>query len=169
MQDYHRSGKGGAKYKGKRGAGILFTDGKQILLLKRSEDSDNPGTWGIPGGGARDGESSIANAVRETKEECGLESIPGSRSESLEQQDGRFQWTTFLYTVPEPFDVTMSHEHQASKWADLNSLSELHLHPKFKDELPRLLRAIRRKFSNSFVEWCRFQEIIEGGVENPES
>ncbi len=54
MQDYHRIGKDGAKYKGKRGAGILFTDGKQILLLKRSEGSDNPGTWGLPGGGAKE-------------------------------------------------------------------------------------------------------------------
>jgi len=35
---------------GRAGAGVLFTTGTQILLLKRSSWVDQPGTWGIPGG-----------------------------------------------------------------------------------------------------------------------
>jgi 8-oxo-dGTP diphosphatase len=169
MDNYHRIGKDGGKYKGKRGAGILFTDGKQILLLKRAKGGDNPGKWGLPGGGAKSEETAINNAVREVREECGLESIPGTRYDTLEQQDGRFQWTTFLFKVSRPFDVNLSHEHDDWKWIDLEKLSETDLHPKFRAELPRLLRVVRRRCGGSFTEWSRIQEILQSLLENQEA
>lgn len=159
---YHRIGKGGGKYKGKAGAGILFTDGKQILLLKRAAGGDNPHTWGIPGGGSKNGESIIHNATRETQEECGLESIPGVRADSLESKDGHHRWTTFLYKVAQPFDVRLSNEHSDWSWVAIPDLpGRDDLHPKFKAELPRLLGVIRKKFTNGFEEWRRICESQE--------
>ena len=37
------------------GAGIFFTDGKKVLLLRRSEKGDGNGTWGLPGGKVEEG------------------------------------------------------------------------------------------------------------------
>lgn len=165
---YHRIGKNGGKYKGKKGAGILFTDGKQILLLKRAKGSDNPYTWGIPGGGAKEGESAIDNAKRETSEECALDCIPGQRVEDLECGDGGHHWTTFLYVVPKPFDVGLSEEHVESKWINLCELKDFDLHPKFKNALPRYLNCIRRKFgTQTFEEWIVYRKINENRVEKP--
>ena len=52
---------------------IIDKDGR-VLILKRSEkDNVLPGYWDIPGGTLEDGEDPAAGAVREAKEEAGLE------------------------------------------------------------------------------------------------
>lgn len=49
----------------------------QVLLLKRAEtDPWMPGKWSLPGGGKREEETLVQGAVREIKEETGLEVIP---------------------------------------------------------------------------------------------
>lgn len=148
---WHRLGKGGSRYWGKKGAGIFFTDGTNVLLLKRSEKGDNEGTWGIPGGKAEDDETAIATAMREAKEECGT--IKGQRFDALESQDGRHHWTTFFFLVDGPFNCKLSNEHTDWKWAKLDELDELDLHPKFEENLDRYLRLLKRKPGLSFAEW----------------
>lgn len=156
---YHRIGKNGNSYWGKTGAGILFTDGKKVLLLKRAE-TDHKDTWGMPGGKAEEGESLIATAMRETREECGLEEIPGRRIDNLSQQDGHHKWTTFIYRISEPFSaITLSNEHSESKWIKLEDLKSLNLHPKFKEQLPAYLDAIRNKFPRTFKEWKQIKDL----------
>jgi len=150
---YHRIGKDGTKYWGKKGAGILFTDGKSMLLLKRAKGTDNANKWGLPGGKTESGESDIAAAIRETKEETGLDKIPGHRIDSFVSVDGRHRFVTFLYRVNEQFqDVSLSDEHSDWKWVDLNDLTSEDLHPKLEVNLPRYIRLIRRKVKN-FNEW----------------
>lgn len=54
----------------KVGAGsTVFDDGGRILLVERADD----GTWGLPAGYVDPGESPAAAAVRETREETGLD------------------------------------------------------------------------------------------------
>jgi len=150
---FHRIGKDGTKYAGKIGAGILFTDGKQILLLKRAA-GDHKGTWGQPGGQADPGETTIDAAVREAQEECG--NFEGYRVGEFEEKDGLHRWTTFLYKVPAPFSCRLSKEHSAFKWFDIDKkLESSNLHPQFKKNLPAYLRMIGKKFQSigSFKEW----------------
>ena len=52
-----------------KAAGILYTDGEKVLLLKRSKIGGNPFTWDLAGGRAEKGESPFRNAKRESKEE----------------------------------------------------------------------------------------------------
>lgn len=152
---YHRIGEGGSKVKGKKAAGIFFTDGKKVLMLKRREEDD--GTWALPGGKAHKGESQIGAAIRETKEETGLESIPGYRFEDFTSHNGRKIFTCYMYRVRDTFDVTLSEEHTDWEWMDLDDLDSQNLHPKFRESLPRYLKSIRRK-AQSFSEWSFLHE-----------
>jgi 8-oxo-dGTP diphosphatase len=54
------------------GVGVVVRKGDQILLIRR----DNPprrGEWSIPGGAVELGETWRETAVREVREECGIE------------------------------------------------------------------------------------------------
>ncbi len=157
---YHRIGKNNSKVEGKNAAGIFFTDGQKVLMLKRSEDDKHPGTWAIPGGKSKKNESDIGAAIRETKEETGLESIPGYRFEEFSSKDGRKRFRTFLYRVREPFDVSISAEHTDWEWMNLDSLDSEDLHPRFRENLPRFLKCIRRKV-RTFSEWSNITFLIE--------
>jgi 8-oxo-dGTP diphosphatase len=152
---WSRLGSGGGRYWGRKGAGIFFTDGKRVLLLKRSEKGDCAGTWGIPGGKVEEGESLIDAAIREAKEECGR--INGQRFEDLHEKDGLHDWTTFFFKVDKPFECELSDEHTDYDWVDLDGLNGYRLHPKFKENMDRHLRVVKN-FSKkgSFKEWIVF-------------
>ena len=153
-EQYHRLGKGGTRYWGRLGAGIVFTDGKKVLLLKRAGDSDHVGFWGIPGGRAKEGESPLAVAQRESKEECGR--VEGNRFGHSHNRDGAHHFHTYLYSVVKPFDTELSKEHDEAKWATLDEVEKMKLHPKLKEAWPGYLRSIKERFpeKTSFLDWC---------------
>jgi 8-oxo-dGTP pyrophosphatase MutT (NUDIX family) len=153
FEQYHRIGKDGKKYWGRLGAGIVFTDGKKILLLQRSPKSDHPGYWCIPGGKANENESPIDCAVRESKEECG--SAEGIRFAQFHDRDGGHHFHTFLYSVMKPFEVRLSDEHSDSAWVPIDEVKKMKLLPKFAESFPAYLRAIKKRFpeEKSFIEW----------------
>lgn len=152
---WSRLGGGGKRYWGRKGAGIFFTDGRRVLLLKRSEKGDCAGTWGIPGGKVEEGESLIDAAIREAKEECGR--ISGQRFEDLQEKDGLHDWTTFFFKVDKPFECELSDEHTDYDWVDLDGLSGYKLHPKFKENMDRHLRVVKNSSKKgNFKEWIIF-------------
>lgn len=152
-EQFHRVGKDGGKYWGKRAAGILYTDGQDILLLKRSEKGDNSGTWGVPGGKAKKNESAIDTARRETKEECG-KSHSGQQFANFLTKDGSHSFMCYLYSIDDKFDCDLSDEHTDYEWIGLKEVAKYNLHPKFKEVWPRYKSAIENKFKNqNFSEW----------------
>lgn len=53
---------------------LIFNDKKQVLITKRSQTNDVlPEYWDIPGGSLEDGEDPTTGAIRETKEETGID------------------------------------------------------------------------------------------------
>ncbi len=56
-------------------AGAVIHDPSGRLLLVRRANEPARGTWALPGGRCRDGESSADAAVREVREETGLDVI----------------------------------------------------------------------------------------------
>ncbi|MHA2043413.1 MAG: NUDIX domain-containing protein [Candidatus Thorarchaeota archaeon] len=150
---YHRIGKGGERFWGKKGAGIFFTNGEEVLLLKRSKKTDNGGTWGLPGGTAKEGETNLGTATRETREECGT--MQGKRFDSLSENSGHHNWTTFFYKVGNPFDCKLSDEHTDYKWVPFDKIGNYTLHPKLQDNWDRHERVVEKHFKNkmSFREW----------------
>lgn len=155
---WKRIGKNGNRYWGSMGAGIFFTNGHKVLMLKRSKKGDNAGTWGLPGGKMEEGESEIDAAKREAREECGK--VEGSRFEDLKSEDGMHKWTTFFFNAKE-FNCKLSDEHTDYKWIEFDKLKEYDLHPKFAKTLERHLKVIERakkKGVFGFKEWMEVQE-----------
>jgi 8-oxo-dGTP diphosphatase len=54
------------------GVGVIITQGEQVLLMKR-KNAHGAGSWSTPGGHLEYGESPEECAVRETKEETGVD------------------------------------------------------------------------------------------------
>jgi 8-oxo-dGTP pyrophosphatase MutT (NUDIX family) len=152
-EQYHHYGRDGRKYWGKAGAGIIFTDGKKILLLKRAEKGDSFGKWSVPGGKVENGENILDAAQRESKEECGY--FGGYKFGHYDDADGRHHFHTFFYAVDKPFDVTLSDEHSDYKWIDLNDVSSYNLHPRLASNWPYFKNKIVNRFPQlkSFKEW----------------
>ncbi len=149
---WHRIGKDGKKYWGKKGAGFLFTDGEHILLLKRTD-----GTWGLPGGKSKMGEDEFATAKRETEEEIGRMPTQYRRIGRYEEKDGLHLWTTFIMRVPSPFgNIKLSREHTEWKWIPINTIQGYKLHNNLKDDIKRYIKAISLQIPKSFKEWLSF-------------
>jgi 8-oxo-dGTP diphosphatase len=158
-EHYHRIGQGGKRYWGRSGAGIVFTDGEKVLLLRRAGDAkDEGGKWGIPGGKTEAGETPIETARRECQEEAGQ--VSGHRFAHFGEQDGHHRFTVFLFAVSKPFDVTLSHEHDASLWIPIDDLHHYNLHEEFRKGFPYYLKAINRYFhkESTFREFFWWNE-----------
>src|SRR5262245_10905096 len=122
-----------------RGAGILHTDGKQVLLLRRSSEArEHPYTWACAGGGIEAGEDLMHAARREAEEEIGT--APGAKIAEFTSDP----FVMYIFKVHKPFQVKLNAEHTDSNWVDLDKVSGYELHPNFRKEWPKYLDAIQK-------------------------
>ena len=98
------------------------------LLARRSRLVDEGGTWGIPGGAIRNGESPEAAARREIAEEIG--ELPAYRLAGVEVQDCGGGWLFHILTadVEEPFEAYSVQETDATDWFTEDEMNNLALH-----------------------------------------
>jgi len=130
-----------------KGAGILYTDGKTILLLYRSSKTRAyPFTWAPTGGSIEEGETLIQTAERESKEEIGV--LKGKKIAEFINDP----FVMYIYKVDKQFDVKLNEEHTKSEWIDLGKVEDYKLHPNFKKEWPKYFRAIDKN-NRSFGGW----------------
>lgn len=136
-------------------AGILYTDGKRILLLKRAGDCSGNGTWCIPGGHAVHGETPRQTAERESREECGAEG--GKAFESHIDDSGKPVFHTFLKEVHRPFPCMLSDEHSDYQWVEFGDVNDKELLPRFSNQWPYLLNKIKSHMmlGTGFSEWIK--------------
>lgn len=119
-------------------AGIFFTDDCSVLLLKRAAGTDDAGTWGLPGGHAKEHESPLQCARREVTEEVGT--VKGKKVGQLNQD----WWTVFFYRVEKPFDVKISSEHDNWAWIKFDNLKDYKLHPEFKKQYKKYISYVHK-------------------------
>ena len=127
----------GRVFWGKQGSGCLFVRNhpqfdRQILLILRSPDVEEPDTWGISGGALSVGESDLfSSALRETLEEIG--SVPPFRKIGQyvwKAPNGSFTYTTFILEVsdmswtPNDFNWEVSD----AVWVSYDQISSFDLH-----------------------------------------
>jgi len=106
----------------------------QVLLLKRSEvDEWMPGKWSLPGGGKREEEDLVQGAVREIKEETGLEVMP----EDLHflEDISRKQNHAFFTATKAIGSIKLDSENSEYVWADPSKLIP-------KDCVPDLIQVL---------------------------
>ena len=131
------------------GAGVLFTDGKRVLLLLRSKNVKESGTWGLPAGHAEEGEGSFHTAERECEEEIGLKPF-GTRMGKSEEKGGR--WVIYLYRVDRPFECRLNDEHDQYKWVPWNELDQINLHPRFREQVPKYKQMLGIKADTTYSQ-----------------
>ncbi len=116
------------------GAGLLFrykraeTDPTH-LLAQRTRGVDEPGTWGVPGGAIRDGESAESAARREALEEIGQ--LPPYRRGPVLVQDcgGGWRFHIILADVDREFIAYCALETETTGWFTVAQMHNLPLHP----------------------------------------
>lgn len=128
-------------YTKRSGGSIVFTNGKKILLLRRSKGSGGSGKWDLPGGRSNPGETLNRTAVRETKEECGR--VEGKLFHEVTFEHKNVIWSIFFYKVSGTFVCKLSHEHDDWKWVKIDDIPRLKLHHKLKEHLNKYIIAIR--------------------------
>ena len=116
----------GGKFWGDAGAGILVIskDTKKILVAHRSEDVNEPNTWGVFGGAVNDTSDIKKSALRELEEETEyngtIELIPAYIFRSK-----TFEYHNFIGIVPKEFVADLDWENDDYKWITFDELMEL--------------------------------------------
>ncbi|RSZ65155.1 NUDIX hydrolase [Corynebacterium hylobatis] len=159
------AGPGGVRVWGRHGAaGLMLLAGDDdplVLMQHRALWTNNGGTWALPGG-ARDSHESIAEAaVRETVEECSIESslvevleehvTAGPYPGDPQQPELASGWTYTTViartTTGAPLKTFGNEESLELQWVPLSRVGELPLMPAFAKALPGLAQAIHRLHS----------------------
>jgi 8-oxo-dGTP pyrophosphatase MutT (NUDIX family) len=131
---------------GRAGAGVLLTTGKKVLVLLRSSEVTEPGTWALPGGAVDPGEDALVAGLRELREETGIQIDPDEArvvgSTVWQSPHSSFRYTTVVVRVPEAFTAKplgLNWENDEGRWVTRAGLDQL------SDELHPGLAAVREQ------------------------
>lgn len=115
IDTYVDSGEG--VFWGKRGAGavLLAKDTGRLLVLHRSRDVQEPGTWGTAGGAIDSREDPEKAARREIREELGYKGKVKMYPAYVFQK-GTFKYYNFVGVVPEEFKPKLNWENDGYRW-----------------------------------------------------
>ena len=98
----------------------------EFLVLKRSEEKTFPGHWGFPGGSVEKGETPKEAAVRELKEETGIEAAVQKKGEPFLREGTRGLYRMYPFLVPvETEKVVLDWEHTEYRWVEHEELREM--------------------------------------------
>jgi len=125
-------------------AGLLIASEGRVLLQLRAAWSHFGGTWGLPGGARKEGESAADAAVREADEEAGvppeLVAVMGESVRDL----GYWSYTTVIALARSDFEPFIGDaESDELRWVDLADVVALPLHPGFASTWPELELRVR--------------------------
>jgi 8-oxo-dGTP diphosphatase len=130
----------GNKHWGLNGAaGILLVRGTQILLQHRAPWVHNGDTWGIPGGARDSHESVLEAAIREAKEETGIDPVHLTPIQTFSDDHGSWRYDTVIaYATDELVARELNDESHEVRWVEIDEVDELTLHPSFEKSWPTL-------------------------------
>lgn len=109
---------------------IVVNEDNKILILKRSEKSSRPHEWDFPGGGVDKSEDPLDTAIRETKEETGLDvSQVQILTTYLDVQATAEDEAVIIGYASRSIgaDVKLSWEHEDFQWVTLEELEKMDL------------------------------------------
>jgi 8-oxo-dGTP diphosphatase len=139
-------GPDGAKFWGRFGAAglLVWHRGSGILMQHRVGWSHFGGTWGLPGGARKKGESAEAGALREANEEAGVPAELVSTLFTSVLDLGFWSYTTVVVEASERFEPIIGDaESIALRWVPVDEVDSLPLHPGFAASWPSLHSRLR--------------------------
>jgi len=122
--------------------GAVVFRGSHVLLVRRA-DPPNQDRWSLPGGSLELGETVEQAAVRETREETGVEVRPGTVmwvADYIEKEGNRVRWHYVLidvlchYLRGEPFPES---DASNARFVEMRELTELDIGPTALDVIER--------------------------------
>ena len=130
----------GNKHWGLNGAaGILVVRRTQILLQHRAPWVHNGDTWGIPGGARDSHESVLEAAIREAKEETGIDPVHLTPIQTFSDDHGSWRYDTVIaHATDELVAHELNDESHEVRWVEIEKVEELTLHPSFEKSWPTL-------------------------------
>jgi 8-oxo-dGTP diphosphatase len=130
----------GNKHWGLNGAaGILLVRGTQILLQHRAPWVHNGDTWGIPGGARDSHETVLEAAIREAKEETGIDPVHLTPIQTFSDDHGSWRYDTVIaYASDDLVAHELNDESHEVRWVEIDEVDELTLHPSFEKSWPTL-------------------------------
>jgi len=126
--------------------GIAVVKDNKILMVRRQSNDYLGGVYELPGGGVDEGETIIDGAIRELKEETGLDvsriitTFPGF-DYSTDKKPRVRQINLLVETKPAP--ITLSSEHDDFIWIDESNLSSIKMTDSMTKCLTDALRVIK--------------------------
>lgn len=140
-------GPDGQRFWGRFGAAGLLAwhPALGILLQLRATWSHFGGTWGLPGGARKQGESAVDGAMREAFEEATVP-IESMRVIAESVFDlGFWTYTTVIAEATEEFEpIIADAESVALRWVPVDEVETLPLHPGFASAWPDLRTKLTR-------------------------
>ena len=139
-------GPDGEKFWGRYGAAGLLVWHRDagILLQHRVGWSHFGGTWGLPGGARKQGESAEAGALREANEEAGVPAELVTTLFTSVLDLGFWSYTTVVVEASERFEPIIGDaESLALRWVTVDEVVTLPLHPGFAASWPSLHSRLR--------------------------
>jgi ADP-ribose pyrophosphatase YjhB (NUDIX family) len=126
------------------GVGILIRKGDEYLLIKRASEPDK-GLWSVPGGMVEVGEKAEEAAIRETKEETGLEieivKDLGAVDKIVRDEVGKIKYHFIIIDyLAEPVAGEMHYHDDAldAQWVHVRDFKKYTMSPTLVDLLRRI-------------------------------
>jgi 8-oxo-dGTP diphosphatase len=120
-------------------AGLLITDGTQVLLQHRAAWTHEGDTWAVPGGARDSHEEPITAALREAAEETSLDLAAIAPFGEWIDDHGGWSYTTIIArTAPGLVVVPTNFESAAIRWWPIDQVAGLRLHQGFATTWPSL-------------------------------
>lgn len=108
---------------GKCSIGIIERDGK-VLVMKRAEHKPSGGRWNFPGGKIENGETPREAAIREVREEAGVEPEVKREGEFFYSETSDRKWEVYPYLMESEDEIELNEEHTEFKWVHPSELEE---------------------------------------------
>ena len=115
---------------------IVRDDGGRLLLVRRGRPPAE-GLWSVPGGRIEPGETAAAAAMREVREETGLDVEVGAVLITAVIADGAYRVQDFAARVVGG-ELRAGDDASEVRWVTDAELDELELSPGLREELLRL-------------------------------
>jgi 8-oxo-dGTP pyrophosphatase MutT (NUDIX family) len=120
-------------------AGILVTDGRQVVLQHRAVWTHEGGTWALPGGARDSHEDAVTAALREAVEETTLRVSHVVPFGEWHDDHGGWGYTTVLARAAHGLELAPANEESDEvRWWPIEEVARLPLHYGFAAAWPHL-------------------------------